>query len=71
MNNPLTALWMSKFVIRSWPCSQIGASPEAFVAFLTEAFNEGAKRTEIERLARRNRLNEFYPGWTEEVFVDG
>lgn len=58
----------SSFVKRVWNAASIGKTPDVYVAWLKEAFNLGAKRSEIERCANANHLYKYVPGWERTVF---
>jgi hypothetical protein len=57
----------SDLVVNYWPNAQIGGSPADFLTFLREAKGWGADESEIVRLAEHNKLDEFVPGWQEQL----
>ena len=57
----------SLFVRRVWEAEDISRTPSDFLAFLMDAHDLGAKRSEIERLAKHNRLNQFIPDWRQKI----
>ncbi|MCO7020932.1 hypothetical protein [Vibrio paracholerae] len=61
----------STFVKRVWDATLIGRTPQEFVGWLKEAFNAGAKRTEIERCANANNLSQYVSDWEKKVFNEG
>ncbi|WP_441258046.1 hypothetical protein ACS18Q_17000 [Vibrio sp. Vf1514] len=61
----------SSFVKRVWDATLIGRTPHEFVGWLKEAFNAGAKRTEIERCANANNLSQYVSDWEKKVFNEG
>lgn len=58
----------SSFVKKVWAIRDISVSPNAYVAWLKEAFLLGANRSDIERCANSNKLSQFMPGWEVQIF---
>jgi hypothetical protein len=58
----------SSFVKRVWDARIIGRTPHEFVEWLKEAFNAGAKRSEVERCANHNSLSQYVSDWEQKVF---
>lgn len=60
----------SPFVIKIWDDAIIGKTQYSFLNFLIDAYRAGAKKEEINRLANRNNLNKFIPGWRNYIYTD-
>ncbi|MPW32013.1 hypothetical protein F9L16_24010 [Agarivorans sp. B2Z047] len=58
----------STFVKRCWAVSELGQTPRTFMFWLIDAFEAGATRAEIERVAAANNLDNYTPNWRDEVF---
>lgn len=58
----------SDMVVHAWRESVIGKSPLTFILFLGHAFDLGARKDEIERLAKHNNLSKFEPDWRKHVY---
>lgn len=58
----------STFVKRVWDARSIGTSQYVFVSFLKEAYKAGANKEDIQRMADKNSLSLYAPGWEEKVY---
>lgn len=58
----------STFVRRIWNVPDFGRSPDEFVAWLKEAFEAGANKSDIERLAEASHLEKFIFCWEFTVY---
>jgi predicted oxidoreductase len=58
----------SAFVRKVWPVSQISKSPHDFVSFLSVARGLGANKSDIYRLANKNKISDYISDWERKVF---
>lgn len=58
----------SPCVVRIWSAASIGQTPQTFIRFLRGALVCGASKSEVERLAKHNKLDTFAPQWREQVY---
>ena len=59
----------SALVKRVWAANIIGRTPNDFVEWLKEAFESGAKREDVERIANHNNLQRYVDNWIDIVFI--
>ena len=58
----------SDFVKKVWSGNVIGKSPQSFVIWIKEAFDLGATRADINRVALSANIDAYIPDWAVQVF---